>query len=319
MYDIPVLFIFFNRKDIALKAFERIRAAKPATLYLSQDGPRAEYGEQEQAAVAEIREAITSLVDWDCNLHTHFASHNQGCAMGVKTAIDWMFATEQCGIILEDDCVVNDSFFPYMEEILTRYTDDQRIGMVAGTNPIASCKATESSYFFSRYKSCWGWGTWKRAWNNMDIAMHWRSAHTADVIANSGYYGRHKQKWLYQLKCIDGGYVSAWDWQWYFTLSAQNQLCVYPAHNLVSNIGNGTTATHTAFATVTRQSAELTFPLKAPAYVCPNSQFDQAFLKMENTPMRRLLRVMPNKLKKKLKDIIKNYAIYKNSHGKNAN
>lgn len=319
MYSIPVLFIFFNRKEIALKSFERIKAAKPARLYLAQDGPRDRYGEAEKTAITEIRSTITDLVDWDCEVHMRFSEKNQGCAMGVKTAIDWLFATEDCGIVLEDDCVVTDSFFPFMEDILTRYRDDQRVGMVSGSNLITAYKETESSYFFSRYKSCWGWGTWKRAWENMDFAMQWRNKHSDDIIANSGYYGRHKGKWQYQLKCIDGGYVSAWDWQWYFSLAAQNQLCVYPALNLVSNIGNGSMATHTSFGRITCASFELDFPLKAPAYVCPNRKFDMAFLKKENTIKRRILRTFPNKIKKKLKDFTRTYAIYKDSHRKNAN
>jgi hypothetical protein len=316
MYNIPVLFIFFNRKETALKAFGRIKAAKPAKLYLSQDGPRAEEGEAEKATVAEVRSAITNLIDWDCEVHTHYAEQNQGCALGVKTAIDWLFDTEECGVILEDDCVVADSFFPFMEEILTRYKDDQRIGMVAGCNPIGSYRETQYSYFFSRYKSCWGWGTWKRAWENMDLAMEWRDKHCDDIIANSGYYGQNKRKWQYQLKCIDNKYVSAWDWQWYFTLASQNQLCVYPAQNLVSNIGNGHMATHTSFGPITYESHDLDFPLKAPAYVCPNRKFDAAFLRKEKSLKQRIHRSVPNKLKRKLKDLIKAYAIHKDSRGK---
>ena len=40
MYQVPILFIIFRRKDVALKSFERIKAIKPAKLYIACDGPR---------------------------------------------------------------------------------------------------------------------------------------------------------------------------------------------------------------------------------------------------------------------------------------
>ena len=40
MYNIPILFIIFRRKDTALKSFERIKQVKPAKLYIACDGAR---------------------------------------------------------------------------------------------------------------------------------------------------------------------------------------------------------------------------------------------------------------------------------------
>ena len=40
MYNIPILFIIFKRKDVALKSFESIRKIQPKKLYVAGDGPR---------------------------------------------------------------------------------------------------------------------------------------------------------------------------------------------------------------------------------------------------------------------------------------
>lgn len=295
-YNIPILFIFFNREDIALKAFEKIRSVRPTRLYLSQDGPRIDRGEEEQRKLIRIRKHIIERIDWECTVHQRFMNKNLGCAMGVKTAIDWIFETEKYGIILEDDCVVSKSFFPFMEDILVRYKDDQRIGMVAGTNPIEKYRG-RTSFHFSRFKSCWGWATWARAWKNMDMDMTWRETDMMSVINNSGFNSRHNSKWHFQLKCIDRNHVSAWDWQWYFSLAAQNQLCVYPALNLVSNIGNDSEATHTSFSEITIKSQELEFPLKAPTIVAPDYLFDKMFDANENRMRVLLTRMLPHPLK----------------------
>lgn len=303
-YNIPILFIFFNREDIALKAFEMIRSVRPTRLYLSQDGPRIDRGEEEQRKLIRIRKHIIERIDWECTVHQRFMNKNLGCAMGVKTAIDWIFETEKYGIILEDDCVVSKSFFPFMEDILVRYKDDQRIGMVAGTNPIEKYRG-RTSFHFSRFKSCWGWATWARAWKNMDMDMTWRETDMMSVINNSGFNSRHNSKWHFQLKCIDRNHVSAWDWQWYFSLAAQNQLCVYPAVNLVSNIGNDIEATHTSFGDITRERHELPLPLTAPSIVAPDYHFDKMFDANENRLPTMLARIMPHTLKGYIKRLIK--------------
>jgi len=303
MTNIPVLFVIFNRPDIACKSFLSIKEIKPQKLYIAQDGAR-EDKEGELEKVLETRKRILDLIDWPCDVKTLFQVHNLGCGMGVYSAISWLFENEEKGVVLEDDCVVNSSFFPFMEEMLDKYKDDQRIGMIAGSNLISSYSETRSSYFFSRYKSCWGWGSWRRAWANMDINMNWRNSIFNDVINNSGYYAKGQEKWKFQLKCIDTNYVSAWDWQWFFSLAAQNQLCVYPSVNLVSNIGNDADATHTSFGSITIESQELLFPLKDPLYVCPNEEFDRAFWKEENTLRLKIQRNIPNSLKLWVKRMI---------------
>lgn len=302
-YNIPILYICFNRPDVVRQSFDCIRKVKPSKLYVVSDGARDNI-EGEADLVSECRSIITSSIDWDCEVKTLFQSVNLGCGIGVFTAINWLFDNENCGVIIEDDCICNDSFFKFMEEMLQRYENDHRIGMVAGSNLIDDYCNASTSYFFSRYKSCWGWGTWKRAWQNMDITMKWRETDKNDVLSNSGYYRKGLSKWKYQLKCIDANYVSAWDWQWYFTLSAQNQLCIYPKANLVSNIGIGENATHTSHGDITHEAYCLDFPLVHPAYIVPNEAFDKCFYKSENRFLDIIKRLFPLKLKSQIKKLI---------------
>lgn len=303
-YSIPILFVVFNRLEIAMRSLESIRNQRPCRLYIASDGARTtRRGERE--TVDKVRKTILESIDWPCEVKTLFQENNLGCGQGVYTAINWLFQNEEYGIVLEDDCVANDSFFRFMEEMLIKYKDDTRIGMIAGSNLITSYNGPERSYIFSRYKSCWGWGSWRRAWQNMDINMSWRKTHLKDVVANSGYYGRGASKWHNQLKCIDSNYVSAWDWQWYFSLSAQNQLCIYPGVNLVSNIGDGVDATHTSFGKITYESHELKFPLDHPIYILPCEDFDKQFYLSENTIMAQIKRLLPQNLKFIVKKILK--------------
>lgn len=306
-YDIPILFVIFRRKDVTMRTFAAIKAAQPAKLYIACDGAReAVNGEQE--LVEATRQAVENAIDWPCEVHRRYQDHNQGCAKAVSSAISWIFETEEMGIILEDDCVAKASFFKFVREMLHRYKDDQRIGMVAGTNLVSSKVTMPDSYCFSKYKACWGWATWKRAWSNLQLDMPWRdSGYYQSVIANNGFRAKDKNYWKYRLNLIDANYVSSWDWPWYFCLAAQNQLCIFPSKDLIVNIGFDAEATHTSFFNLPKykDEGELAFPLRHPRYIVPYEPFDKAFYKANNNLYMRLSSCIPLWLKKKLKKMLK--------------
>jgi hypothetical protein len=304
-YQVPILFIFFNRTEVALRSFEKIRQLKPSLLFLACDGARKAI-KNEKETIYKLRENILNKIDWDCNIKKLFQEENLGCSKGVYTAISWMFSNVDKGIILEDDCIPQNSFFQFMEELLNRYENDERIGMVAGYNDLGQIHIDES-YCFSRYKACWGWATWKRSWKNMDIELDWRKTkYFNSVITNMGYKSADISDWQYKLRAIDSGAVSAWDWQWYFSLGCQNQLSIFPKISLVSNIGFGECSTHTfkepEFATA---KEEMIFPLKHPQYILPYYNFDQEFYKANNSFFKKIRNYIPIPIFQKIKKILK--------------
>ena len=307
MYNIPILFIIFRRKDIALQSFERIKQVKPSKLYIACDGAR-ENVEGEAELVKATRNSILQQIDWECEVKTLFQKKNIGCGKGVYTAINWLFENEEKGIIIEDDCVLQKSFFPFAEELLDRYKNDERIAMIDAANYIKTIDIPDS-YGFSRFKSTNGWATWKRAWEKMDLEMDWKnSPYFESIIKNNGYNGKDASYWRYRIEAIERNYVSAWDWQWYFTMAAHNQLGIYPHISLISNIGFGEGATHTTGSTIPEQyitSEELEFPLRHPKYVVPYEDFEKAFYKSNNTFRNSVLELIPFGLRAKLRKWIR--------------
>ena len=305
MYQVPILFIIFRRKDVALRSFERIKACKPAKLYIACDGPRNNV-DNERELVEATRDAILDQIDWDCKVKTLFQKENLGCSLGVFTAINWLFENEDRGIILEDDCVMQHSFFPFAEELLEKYKDDERIGMIDGANYISV--DIPSSYGFSKYKSTNGWATWRRAWKNMDINMKWRNSPIEkSILANMGYRSKDVTYWRYRIKSIDKKVVSAWDWQWYFTLASQNQLGIYPNVSLQTNIGFGAGATHTTSNNTPQQyitHKEIKFPLRHPEYIVPYEPFERALSHQNETLFERLKELFPIGFKTFVKKIL---------------
>jgi hypothetical protein len=301
----PVLFLIFNRLDTTRQVFETLKLAKPRHLYIASDGAR-ENCRGEAEKVQAVREYVIEQIDWDCEIKTLFRKTNLGCGPGVKLAIDWFFEHEEMGIILEDDvCPVN-SFFRFCEELLSKYHFDERIGMICGNNHVGF-QPKQESYFFSRYKGCWGWATWKRAWKNMDFEMNWMaSEYKAQIIDSMGFEDISSEYWKNKIGHIQKEVVNTWAWKWYFSIASQGQLCLFPKYNLAANIGFGGVATHT-FEKPRKEfleTEEISFPLNHPKYIMANDAHDKLF---ENKMIKSILliRLLPRWVKVIIKKILK--------------
>jgi hypothetical protein len=121
----PVLFLIFNRPEPTRRVFEAIRRARPVRLYVAADGPR-DAVPTDHELCRQARE-ITELIDWPCEVKRLYRDKNLGCRAAVSSAITRFFEQEERGIILEDDCLPEPSFFPFCEELLERYQDDESV------------------------------------------------------------------------------------------------------------------------------------------------------------------------------------------------
>ena len=116
-FDVPVLLLTWRRPDTTRQVLDALRAVAPTKLYVASDGPR---NQAEAKAVQATRDLISEHIDWSCQIKTRFCAENQGCQLGVSSAITWFFEHEEAGIVLEDDCVPHPDFFVYCRELLER-------------------------------------------------------------------------------------------------------------------------------------------------------------------------------------------------------
>jgi hypothetical protein len=273
----PVLFLVFNRPDTTARVFDAIRAARPRQLFIAADGPRADRaGEAERCR--RVRE-IATAVDWPCETRTLFRQDNLGCKRAVSSAIDWFFDQVEEGIVLEDDCVPDPSFFAYCADLLAQYRNDPRVMAISGDNFISAHWRPVESYYFSLFPHVWGWASWRRAWALYDVAMSdWPSQRDAGlmdrVFPSSPSARRH---WTDVLNSAARGEIDTWDYQWQYATWKYDALSCLPAVNLISNIGFGANATHThdaeaKLANLARES--LSLPLSHPTAVMANTHAD---------------------------------------------
>ena len=169
MNKVPILVLAFNRADHVSEAMKAIRDYQPDRLYLECDGPR-EAKEGEEEKVKATRKAMLDAVDWPCEVKTLFREQNMGCAHAVNDAITWFFENEEYGIICEDDIILGQDFFKFCEIILPRYAKEERIMSISAQNR-SMRNDINNTYVYSYNYDCWGWASWRRAWNKMDMSM----------------------------------------------------------------------------------------------------------------------------------------------------
>jgi hypothetical protein len=273
----PVLFVIFNRPDTTARVMEEIRKARASRLYVAADGPREAHGEEQ---LCEEARRIATEADWECEVRTFFQSRNLGCRLGPSTAIDWFFDHEEEGIILEDDCVPDQSFFYYCTELLDRYRHDERIMCISGNNFQRGREVTPYSYYFSRYFHTWGWASWRRAWRLYDSDMSsWSDLKQLGALDSWGDGDpTFTSYWTEIFDRCARREIDTWDYQWMFTCWAQHGLTCLPVKNLVENVGFGPNATHTRSVNgpgSNLPSEELEFPLRHPLLIARNVEADR--------------------------------------------
>ncbi|GAB3544051.1 nucleotide-diphospho-sugar transferase [Spirosoma fluminis] len=244
--EINVLFIIFNKSDETKRVFNAIRSQKPARLFIAADGPRpGTEGEAERCQL--IRNWVLEHVDWSCELKTLFRDENRGCGRGPSEAISWFFEHVDEGIILEDDCLPNPTFFQFCADLLGTHRDNRQVSMISGNNfQLVQPMPIEADYYFSVFPSSNGWATWKRSWEGFDYTLsNWpridKKQLSTYLFAEKPYarWWLNQFDWLYRNKPDD-----MWDFQFHYLCMTRGQLAVIPKANLVSNIGYGPYATH---------------------------------------------------------------------------
>jgi hypothetical protein len=233
----PILFLIFNRPDTTKAVFESIKSIKPLKLYIAADGARGnKLGED---LLVEETRAIIQSIDWDCEVKTLFRKENLGCKVAVSSAIDWFFENEEQGIILEDDCLPNTSFYGFCEELLNYYKTNERVFHISGNNFQDGMTRGDGSYYFSKYNHIWGWATWRRVWKTYDVNMKDLTKALDLKVFENTLSKSELSFWLNCFEEIKAGKKNTWDYQTMLNQWLHNGLTIIPNHNLVTNIGFG--------------------------------------------------------------------------------
>lgn len=307
-FETPILLLIFNRPDTTLVVFEQIKKIKPKRLFVAADGPRETVpGEKEKCAATR---QIIDFVDWECEINTLFRDKNLGCGLAVSSAITWFFEQVPEGIILEDDCFPDLSFFGYCEELLIKYRNTDRVKLVGGNNFQNGIKRGSGSYYFTHYPEIWGWASWRRTWMEYDFNMEdLEEAFTTGKIKNAFKTTAEKEYWYGKFTKAKVGHINTWDYQLMFSILTNGGLAISPQVNLVANIGIANNPTHLSLHDSNKHLKvhSLEFPLVHPDMVVDREADNYTFTQIYSRSFSRLNRlVRENGIKKFVSYILRN-------------
>ncbi len=284
MLETPILLITFNRPTHTRRVWEEIIKQKPKHVFVFQDGVREGIINDNQKC-KEVREIFEAKLDWDFELKTYYSDTNLGCGLGPGTGISWFFENVNQGIIMEDDCLPHPDFFPFCEEMLSRYRKSKNV-MAVGTTTYHDDYPCSDSYLFSRYFTGGAWATWKRAWEGFSFDLMDVDVKSFKSTVRKQFYSIVETNWwVSKVKQIqeDTSRKQYWDYQMQIHLLRNNGLAIRPQKNLISNIGFDPEGTHT-HVNDSRGAREVfpCYPLKHPLYITVNKRYDYLFMAKEH-------------------------------------
>lgn len=299
----PVVLIGFARPEHTRRTLAGIRQARPADLYVVLDGPRPDRPD-DVPRCAEVRAVVEQEVDWPCTVHRRYSTENLGCEGNVELGLDWVFSQVQAAIIFEDDCVADPTFFPFAEELLGRYRDDQRVWQVAGnSHSVPEALFGHDSYRFAAWASVWGWATWADRWQRHRAAFPRTHRPAGGLTGHEPVRAVPAQprgellvtrggRWHFREAADSDDVVThGWDKQWWLTMLTEGGLAATPSRNLVENIGMGAGATHGIHEREMDPAVAMPFPLRHPAVVALDVEVERELELLLNRVGGRLAHV----------------------------
>ena len=235
----PIALFTYSRADHTRQAVESLLQNKEAAesdLFIFSDGPKTE---AKREAVEENRQYIHTISGFK-SIHIVEHEKNQGLANSLIAGITDVVNKYGRVIVVEDDLVLSPYFLKFMNDALEKYKDDERVGTITAYVPPIKEQLPET--FFLMYFMCWGWATWKRAWDLLEkdpkpLLRGLRFKKTKfDVGGGVGNYGN--------LYCQKVGLVDSWYVRYYASLFLKNKLSFYPGHAMAVNNGLDGTGTH---------------------------------------------------------------------------
>lgn len=287
--DIAVLLLFFNRPETFQQVFNEVKKARPSRLFLYQDGMRDERDRKGVEACREI--ASDAHIDWTCEVHRLYQNRNYGCDPSGYMSQKWAFSLADKVMVLEDDVVPSQTFFPFCKEMLDRYEHDSRVWMIAGFNTDEITSGVPYDYFFSSVFSIWGWASWRRVidqWDNNYTFMKdsFIRQQLSCVVKERNYRSDFMQM------CTDHAASGKPFFESIFWASMlmNNGLAVMPTQNMINNVGASADSTHfSALNTMpsrlkrifTMKRFDIDFPLKHPPYIMEYMPYKDHFYRAQ--------------------------------------
>lgn len=237
----PICLFVYNRPWHTAETLKYLKAntlASQSELYVYSDGPKSE---GDIGAVEKVREMVKSTTGFSgVNLIT--SDTNKGLADSIINGVGEMVKRFGQVIVLEDDLITSPHFLSYMNNALVMYRDNENVASIHGyCYPI---KRGLPPTFFIKGADCWGWATWKRAWDKFEPNGKLLLERLISKNTTREFNFNNTYDYVRMLKRQIAGKNDSWAIRWYASAFLSDMYTLYPYPSLVKNIGMDGSGTH---------------------------------------------------------------------------
>ena len=236
----PIVLFVYNRPwhtQQTVEALQKNKLASESELFIYSDEAK---NDDARVSVDEVRKYIDNITGFK-KITVIKRDKNWGLANSIIDGVTKIVNEYGRIIVLEDDLVTSPYFLKFMNEGLTMYENEDKVASIHGyIYPIDNLPNT----FFIKGADCWGWATWKRAWdvfepNGQKILDELKSRGLEKGADFNNSYGLTQM-----LKDQIKGKNNSWAVRWYMSAFLKDMLTLYPGKSYVQNIGNDDSGTH---------------------------------------------------------------------------
>ena len=239
----PIVLFTYNRSwhtRRTIEALQKNHLANESVIFIFSDGPKTE---EDEPKVEEVRKFLKTIQGFK-QIEIIEREKNWGLAKNIIDGVTKVVNEYGTIIVLEDDLVTSPYFLTYMNKALEMYQHEEKVASISGyVYPLPHPEKLPET-FFIRGADCWGWATWKRAWQYFEpdgkklLALLNKRKECRLFDFNGSYpYTR-------MLKDQIKGKNNSWAIRWYASTFLNNMLTLYPRKSLVRNIGLDDSGTH---------------------------------------------------------------------------
>lgn len=237
----PVALFVYNRPEHTRQTVEALAAnpeARATRLYVFSDAPK---NADAASAVDAVRAYLHTIVGFE-SVEIVERDCNFGLARSIIDGVTRLCEDHGRVIVLEDDLVTSPYFLRYMNDALDLYANEGRVMHVSGSAyPTGPFGWREDSYFL-RVPLCWGWGTWRRAWDKFEKDLAVMQKFDAAKIRSFNFDQTHD--YWQQLESNRAGKINTWFVFWYAQTFLRQGLSLFPTTSMVRNIGHDGSGVH---------------------------------------------------------------------------
>lgn len=283
----PVVLFVYNRLDHTRRTVQSLQQN-----FLAEDTDLYVYADAAQDASAgvkvnEVRDYLKTITGFK-SVTIRLRETNLGVDDNIIDGVTEVINEYGKIIVLEDDLVTSRWFLQYMNDSLTFYKDQKEVACIHGY--LLPVQQQLKEVFFLKGADCWGWATWKRAWDIFEAD----GSILLDKLKRKGLerdfdFG-NTYPYTQALRDQAEGRTTCWDIRWYASAFLENKLTLHPGKSLVSNIGHDNSGTH-CYETQSYDVALAEEPLAIEAKVVHDDLAYDAFAEFFKTlPNQAVLR-----------------------------